>query len=87
MICSQEFVKLFFRCTTIRCITSTNVVSPRVLDEKKIFNLAGDIINLLLEMRFDKHPIFFHAFSNGGATVYRYVSDLIQKKHADEFKV
>lgn len=76
-----------FRCTTIRCITSTNVVSPRVLDEEKVYTLAGDIVNLLLEMRFDKHPIFFHTFSNGGATVYRYVSERMQNKHAEEFKV
>lgn len=57
------------------------------MDEEKIFNVAGDVINLLLEMRFDKHPIFFHTFSNGGATVYRYVSEMMQKKHSDEFKV
>lgn len=78
----------FFRCTTIRCITSTNVVSPRVLlDEKKIYSLAGDVVNLLLEMRFDKHPIYFHTFSNGGATVYRYVSEIMRKKHSELFKV
>lgn len=63
------------------------MVSPRIIDEKKIFNLAGDVINLLLEMRFDKHPIFFHTFSNGGATVYRYVSEMMQSKHSEEFKV
>ncbi|XP_054716623.1 transmembrane protein 53-like [Uloborus diversus] len=74
-------------CTTIRYITSTNVVSPRIIDEKKIYNLAGNVINLLLDMKFDKHPIFFHVFSNGGATVYRYVSEMMRKKHPDEFQI
>ncbi|GBO07201.1 Transmembrane protein 53, partial [Araneus ventricosus] len=74
-------------CTTIRYITSPNVVSPRCIDEKKIHNLAGNVINLLLDMKFDKHPIFFHVFSNGGATVYRYVSELMKKKHPNDFQV
>ncbi|CAL1291013.1 unnamed protein product [Larinioides sclopetarius] len=74
-------------CTTIRYITSPNVVSPRCIDEKKIHNLAGNVINLLLDMKFDKHPIFFHVFSNGGATVYRYVSELMRKKHPNDFQI
>ncbi|XP_015922775.1 transmembrane protein 53-A [Parasteatoda tepidariorum] len=74
-------------CTTIRYIASPNIISPRVLDEKKIINLAGNVINLLFDMKFDKHPIFFHTFSNGGATVYRYVSEEIRKNHPNDFKI
>ncbi|KAG8195438.1 hypothetical protein JTE90_013891 [Oedothorax gibbosus] len=74
-------------CTSIRYITSPNVVSTRVIDEKKIYNLAENVINLLKDMKFDKHPIFFHVFSNGGGTVYRSVAEMIRKKHPNEFQI
>lgn len=73
--------------TTIRYTTSQNVVSPMVIDEGKICNLAENVVELLIDMKFNSHPIFFHIFSNGGATVYRYVSELIRKKHSEEIMV
>jgi len=46
-------------------------------------NVARRLVALLTDLSLQKHPIFFHAFSNGGAFLYQHVSEEINRSGGD----
>ena len=40
--------------------------------------LGRRLVELIIDMSLEEHPIFFHVFSNGGAFLYQHVSQAMQ---------
>ncbi|EEB10228.1 conserved hypothetical protein [Pediculus humanus corporis] len=64
-------------CITLRCIAPVSVIFLR---HDKFPKLGEKLLHLIYQVSLDKHPIFFHMFSNGGAFFYQHVSFQMQKK-------
>ena len=46
--------------------------------------LAEKLVDLVIQLNLENRPVLFHAFSNGGGVVYRYVSELVATR--DKFR-
>uniref|UniRef100_A0A336LWL4 CSON003500 protein n=1 Tax=Culicoides sonorensis TaxID=179676 RepID=A0A336LWL4_CULSO len=61
---------------TIRCCTAVKNV---FWDKAGMCDIAQRIVKLIRDMKLEEHPIFLHAFSNGGAFLYEHVSLLLRQ--------
>lgn len=61
------------------CVTISYIASPWILFFKptKCKENAKKLLNLLIDFNYEENPIFFHMFSNGGCTIYRYICELL----------
>ncbi|KAK6617357.1 hypothetical protein RUM43_014366 [Polyplax serrata] len=56
-------------------------VTVTLLRHDKFPRLSEKVMDIIQGVSLDKHPIFFHIFSNGGAFFYQHLSRLMQKKN------
>ena len=65
---------LCYRCITIRYTAPTEHV---FFEPDKLRSTAVKILELIFEFELEENPVFFHVFSNGGGSVYRYISEIL----------
>lgn len=64
------------RCVTIRYTAPTDDIFFRTDNLKRS---AEKLLELLVELDLDSNPVFVHSFSNGGCSVHRWISHLVQR--------
>lgn len=52
---------------------------------EKLKDTSLKILELIFDLGLEESPIFFHVFSNGGAVLYRHVTEIIHGPFAAEF--
>lgn len=62
-------------CITIRYTAPAEYI---FFSPEKINPLAKKLLDLIEEMSLEANPVFFHIFSNNGATVYQYMAENIR---------
>ncbi|XP_076353033.1 transmembrane protein 53 [Tachypleus tridentatus] len=65
-------------CITVRYIPPVHCVIS-ISDHKTLYQHALKLISFVEDIGLDKHPVFFHVFSNAGTMMYGIMSDLLQK--------
>jgi len=70
-------VFLLNRCITVRYTAPVDCLFWR---RGRLHQLGRRLVDLIADMSLEEHPIFFHVFSNGGASLYQHVSLAIQMR-------
>lgn len=66
-------------CVTLRC---TAPLGSLFLRRRRMRELGRRLLDELLDLNLNEHPIFFHVFSNGGAYLYKHVVLAMQERTA-----
>ncbi|XP_024939634.1 transmembrane protein 53 isoform X2 [Cephus cinctus] len=77
----KVFFKLFIAnsCITLRY---TAPVECLFWHRDRMKRIGRRLVEVISEKNLDKHPIFFHVFSNGGAYLYQHVSLAMQQTNS-----
>lgn len=67
------------RCITLRC---TAPLACLFLRRSKMRAMGRRLLDELMDLHLNEHPIFFHVFSNGGAYLYKHVALAMQERAA-----
>lgn len=66
-------------CVTLRCTAPLHCLFLR---RSKMRHLGERLLDELMDLNLNEHPIFFHVFSNGGAYLFKHVALAMQERAA-----
>ncbi|XP_013787624.1 transmembrane protein 53-like [Limulus polyphemus] len=75
-----------YGCITVRYTPPVQCVL-NMSAQKLLYQHALKLIAFLEDIGLEKHPVFFHVFSNTGTMMYGIISDLLKKRKTVSFQV
>lgn len=84
--CENRHIAKYSAIYEKRCVTVSYTAPNRDIffRSNNLCHAAEKLLEIIVDLDLEAHPIFVHSFSNGGGLVYRWISETIHSK--TEFK-